>query len=73
MTPGERFLLDMFELESTADGYRLWAADDTAPVADVISLSERCQVCMLRSGLQFRCTSLAEAEQKIAVCRYLGL
>ena len=73
MQPGERFLLDEFELEATTDGYRLWAADDPAPIADVTTLPEQCQVCMLRSGLEFRCESLTDAEQKIAACRYLGL
>ena len=70
---GERFLLDWFELESTQDGYRLWSANEKAPVADVQTLPEQCRVCMLASGLEFRCASLAEAEQKIAACRYLGL
>lgn len=73
MKPGERFLLDMFEAESTNSGYRFWAADDPSPVADVVTLSERCDVCMLTSGLEFRCTNLDEAERKIAICKYLGL
>lgn len=73
MRPGERFLLDWFEIESTDDGYRLWSADDPAPVADVETLPEQCRVCMLRSGLEFRCASLDDAERKIAACRALGL
>lgn len=73
MTPGERFLLDVFEAESTATGYRLWAVDDLEPVAEVVTLPERCQVCMFASGLEFQCASLDDAERKIAACRYLGL
>lgn len=73
MQPGEGFLLDVFELEATTDGYRLWAVDDPDPVDEVIALPEQRRVCMLRSGLRFRCNSLSDAEQKIATCRYLGL
>lgn len=73
MQPGERFLLDVFEFESTVEGYRLWAADDPAPVADITALPEQCRVCMLRSGLEFRCRDLSEAEEKVAACRFLGL
>jgi hypothetical protein len=71
--PGERFLLDMFEAESTEAGYRFWAPDDPSPVADVTTRPERCDVCMLTSGLEFRCATLDEAERKIAACKYLGL
>ena len=73
MRAGERFLLDVFEAESIETGYRFWAADDPSPVADVITRPERCDVCMLTSGLEFRCANLAEAERKIAICKYLGL
>lgn len=73
MRPGERFLLDWFELESTAEGYRLWSPDDPSPVAVVTALPEHCRVCMLKSGLEFRCDSLDEAERKVAACRYLGV
>lgn len=73
MDQGERFLLDYFELETTGEGYRLWAPDDPSPVADVATLPEQCRICMLRSGFEFRCASLDEAERKIAACRTLGL
>lgn len=73
MQPGERVLLDWFELEATGTGYRLWSADSAVPVADVHALPERCRVCMLRSGLEFHCASLVDAERKIAACEYLGL
>ena len=73
MQRGQRFLLDWYELESIPNGYRLWSPDEAEPVADVQTLPEQCRVCMLASGLEFRCASLAEAEQKIAACRYLGL
>lgn len=73
MKPGERFLLDWFELEATSDGYRLWSAGENTPVAEVETLPEQCRVCMLRSGLEFRCSSLDDAERKIAACQYLGL
>lgn len=73
MERGERFLLDWFEFESTADGYRLWSAEEPGPIAEVTALPEQCRVCMLRSGFEFRCADLADAESKIAACRYLGL
>lgn len=73
MRRGERFLLDWFELEAIDDGYRLWSADDPKPIAEVQALPERCRVCMLRSGLEFQCTSLDETERKVAACRRLGL
>lgn len=73
MQPGERVLLDWFEFESTADGYRLWSANTASPVAEISALPEQCRVCMLRSGLEFQCVSLVEAERKIAACQYLGL
>jgi hypothetical protein len=72
--PGERFLLERFELEATRDGeYRVWAAEDTEPVADAQTLPEQCRVCMLRSGFAFHCTTLDQAEQRIAACRQFGL
>jgi hypothetical protein len=70
---GERFLLDWFEFEAVADGYRLWSADDREPIADVEALPEQCQVCMLRSGLRFRCDSLDDVERRVGACRLLGL
>jgi hypothetical protein len=74
MALGDRFLLDQFEFEVTREGYRIWAADDAAPVADVIEpMPERCRVCMLRSGFEFRCNGLTDTERKIAACRELGL
>lgn len=73
MDQGERFLLDSFEIEATSEGFRFWAADDVAPVADVAVLPEQCRICMLRSGFEFRCVSLDDAERKIAACRALGL
>ncbi|SBN64694.1 hypothetical protein GA0004736_3658 [Curtobacterium sp. 9128] len=50
MQRGERFLLDWFEAEALAPGYRLRSADTTEPVADIETLPEACRVCMLRSG-----------------------
>lgn len=73
MRRGERILLDYFELEATDDGYRAWAPDDPSPVADIAPLPEQCLICMLRSGFEFRCASLTDAEHKIAACRSLGL
>ena len=73
MQRGERFLLDWFEFEAVQDGYRLWSADDPEPIADVEALSEQCQVCMLRSGLRFRCDSLDDVERRVGACRLLGL
>jgi len=74
MRQGERFMLEQFEFEVILDGYRIWAADDTAPVADVTAvLPEQCRVCMLRSGLEFPCQGLADAERKAAACWWLGL
>lgn len=73
MRAGERVLLDWFELEAIVEGYRCWAADEPAPVAEIQTLPEQCRVCMLRSGLEFRCAGLDEAERKISACHRLGL
>lgn len=74
MHPGELFLLDRFELEATGDReYRVWAAEDREPVADVEAWPEQCRVCMFRSGFAFRCDTLGQAGQRIAACQQLGL
>jgi hypothetical protein len=73
MRQGERFLLDWFELEAMPDGYRVWAPDDPDAIAEVRTLPEQCRVCMLRSGLEFCCASLDDAERKVAACQALGL
>ncbi|MGT2426115.1 hypothetical protein [Amnibacterium kyonggiense] len=73
MRRGERFLLDVFEGESTDAEYRFWTADDASPAAGVTTRPERYDVCMPTSGLEFRCATLGEAEREIAICKHLGL